>query len=435
LLFFCQVHIQKSDIGDVWFDDATTIGQHIVPLDLRSLITARPGMLLLLKVWPMKATTTRPGPRNLATTLPVHGLGITSLSCETRLAVADDVEQFGVMSTVCGIFSKLGAVVDQDTYVPFNFSEHFGGVHVGTLHRMFQLGMLRSKHDVFGEIVFALDSRQVSWTVVHSLDAPRPVALVELATEFAQWSKLSLILKLEQLGWTEVFAIPAGWTSVPVRQGGVREFWRGAIKNTKWYYIALLMSADIFAKGCTALYHGRKEAYYRSLVKLSREQFVRFGLVDAVDNKYNDDIAEILLLLKDLAPGDELAVEQEAFGDVDDDIYDAITVRAFNPPSEIIAGHHEAQVGGRAFHIYHDNHSHQSGRQRAWIVCPDATHLRCFRYRFIDSFDSVQHCHAFLMAWAHKAASGPCSRSEHQEFGPKAEQTSDMFGHVEVHHA
>jgi hypothetical protein len=195
---------------------------------------------------------------------------------------------------------------------------------------MFQLGMLRSKHDVFGEIVFALDSRQVSWTVVHSLDAPRPVALVELATEFAQWSKLSLILKLEQLGWTEVFAIPAGWTSVPVRQGGVREFWRGAIKNTKWYYIALLMSADIFAKGCTALYHGRKEAYYRSLVKLSREQFVRFGLVDAVDNKYNDDIAEILLLLKDLAPGDELAVEQEAFGDVDDDIYDAITVRAFN---------------------------------------------------------------------------------------------------------
>lgn len=430
-LSFSQVQIQRTDIGDVWFDDATTIGQQIVPLDMRALITARPGMLILLKVWPLKATTTRPSARNLAIAAPAHGLARCLSSSESQLAIADDVEQFGVMSSVCGIFLKLGASVGQDTYIPFNFSNHFQGVRIETMHRMAQLGMLRSKQDEFGEIVFALDSNELAWTVVRTLAPPLPVACVELTTEYTHWSKLSLILKLKQLGWKELIAIPVGWTGRPLKQDSDREFWRGAIKNTKWYYIALLMSPDIFAKGCSAIYHGRKEAYYRSLCKLSREQLVRFGLVDAATNKYNDDIDEILQLLKDMGSVSDLAIENDIEGDVDDDIYEAITVRTHNPPPETIAEHYESRVRGCAFRIYHDNHSHQSGRQRAWIVCPDAIHLRCFRYRFIDSFESVRHCHAFLMAWAHHAAALPCSRVEHQALVPTTEQTDDMLDHVD----
>ena len=240
----------KNDAGDVWFDDATTVGSRCLHFDLRSLLTSRPGVMFLLKVWPIKDTIMRPRPRCPA--LPSAGLarGFQPASSSRELALIGGSSDVGKIASACQVFTDAGALVERCTFIPFNVNPAFAGVAIDTLHRMEQLDMLQSRTDENGELTFSLNNNGLAWSVVRCLGVPKPVALVSLASDFSAWGKSSLILELKQRGWVEHFHVTRAWLSAPLVKDGVREFWRGAIKNTKWYYIALLMSDAIFAKGC-----------------------------------------------------------------------------------------------------------------------------------------------------------------------------------------
>ena len=182
------------------------------------------------------------------------------------------------------------------------------------------------------------------------------------------------------------------------------------------------------------IYHGKKEAYYKSLVKLPAAKLVRLKLTDSPDMD-QETVAEILGLLKDIREEEEAAgaiadIDEAAVEDDDQDIYEAIAAAPDRPPPEVVTRNVLVPIGSRDVRIYYDNCSHQSGKQRAWAVCPDRTHARCFRYRFIESFASPTACEQFLTAWAYSAVLRPCSRKEHQDRIPSDAEVADILAQI-----
>lgn len=200
---------------------------------------------------------------------------------------------------------------------------------------------------------------------------------------------------------------------------GAREFYRAAIRRSRWYYIALVSIDAIFAKGIGGVYHGKGEAYYKGLCLLPAERLAKLDLAKMSERECVKALAAAQLdplMVEDGAEFADGRDEEPEPADSDDRIYAAII--SARPMAALVPRDSSRMYAGVDFRIYYDNCSHQSGRQRAWVVCPDTGHSRCFRYRFLDSFPSGAHCEAFLIAWAHPAVDGSLRREEHQRFIP-----------------
>ena len=80
-----------------------------------------------------------------------------------------------------------------------------------------------------------------------------------------------------------------------------------------------------------------------------------------------------------------------------------------------------------------DGCSHSSGRQRVYASCPlKRAHPACFRYRYIDSFPSIEAAVADLAAWRDRAsgASSDFSRVDHYRFVPDPLVVADFIPRV-----
>merc|ERR1712048_1148427 len=58
-------------------------------------------------------------------------------------------------------------------------------------------------------------------------------------------------------------------------------------------------------------------------------------------------------------------------------------------------------LGQQRMVVNFDNMSHQSGKRRGFIQCPNHEgHGNCRLYVFVQDFASKRHCTSYLVAWA-----------------------------------
>lgn len=211
-----------------------------------------------------------------------------------------------------------------------------------------------------------------------------------------------------------------------------REFWAGAYRRSKWYFIALHCLGAIWRKGVSFVAHQQSEGYYQALVRLPAHLLQGKELHNAshADNqRLIKEHADVLEDVEGAHPEDD----RDAVAEVDDGVlrlaleapdaldkeagFLALMQKHATGAPALASNKSTREYVGRDMKIYYDHFSHSSRRQRTWAVCP-AGHPRCYRYRFTDTFASEKHCEAFLWAWASFALANEVSREEHQKYVP-----------------
>ena len=84
---------------------------------------------------------------------------------------------------------------------------------------------------------------------------------------------------------------------------------------------------------------------------------------------------------------------------------------------------------GKTFTCLLDGHSHLSGTQRAFVVCPLHTSEHCQKFRFVNQDASPQHSLAWVAAWVWTGyfKHSPCLEHHRAECDPSDADVAAVF--------
>ena len=190
------------------------------------------------------------------------------------------------------------------------------------------------------------------------------------------------------------------------------------LSNSKAYVLVFLCVDEILDK-VEYVVHNQTEAYYKCLLSLPKDKLIHINaaatdpqlLCDAAQDEGEEDGREhedIIAPAIDWA-ADELRVE-------------ALILRhmcAREAPEDVAANYADVNADGVRVEV-HTTWSHQCGKLRFWVQCPNANHHRCFKYTFVDLYESELACARYLVAWA---LHGPSQDEKllHRYFDPTAD--------------
>jgi hypothetical protein len=298
----------------------------------------------------------------------------------------------------------------------------------------------------------------VSWnaTVDVSRGSNDPLSHMS-ESSLKQTGKLGLAMHLRAEGWVPRCARSGEQFYA---EGLPREF-DMSMKRPRLYFLALAKSSEIFLKmsrldGLPTIYHGLPESYYNGLLTLQSAAALA-KLQELIDGTH--DVSSLTdTQFSELLPrqGTGLALKEDALASTDKDHFDVLAALTDRPRDEQrdvetmqrtalavlrsiphesvdLRGAMMCKVAGRSFTAHLDNCTHSSGKQRAYIKCPNTNHTACFKYGIVDQFDSIKHACAWLIAWAaHAHGKGAeFTKLDHMRFKPSDSDCRVVFDIVE----
>jgi hypothetical protein len=224
-------------------------------------------------------------------------------------------------------------------------------------------------------------------------------------------SKIMLVLELHRQTW-----VARNDVLVPFVRGGPLVYLNNMLMRSHVYLRALIANDSLFDKNAPFILHNMPEGYYKCLLSLDDLGAVFHGRADFQELRNKD--FERLARGDDVIPGApalEDDVDEGAAAIEDDDVELAIAL-ADAVPAPLAMRPSTIALHGRQVNF--DGCSHQSGRQRGYITCSrNSVHNGCHKYRFVDEFETREHCASWLLAWSALAAATD-DRREHYAMVP-----------------
>ena len=315
---------------------------------------------------------------------------------------------------------------------------------------MLSAGVLLSQETEFGDLLIRINHDAVKWKATSDVEnGDRSLVSHVQWRKPSQHPKLSLMMHLCSKGWLPMLKGPAaGYYSA----GDEQHFL--ALEGRPKTYFAVLCQADevlqrlaISDESIPLIYHSMPDAYYRLLLRVDSSRSVQ-ALLDLIGSAPNvealtdKNFKELLPACDDgEGSGDDAGEEDMGLPALKDMVpaigrlrpTDADIAQSHRIAKQVLSGIPASMVdiktkwcrrfGGRDCYVHFDNCSHASGRQRAWIGCPHKFHHACFKYVYIDTYESPRECAAWLVEWSEHARGMPIewSKQEHLRFRPPEE--------------
>lgn len=198
---------ESAEVG-FWFNDTAASSGQCILIDLRALLTARPCMLSLVRIFPQR-------PSEVRASVPHRScLPITGMSGDASLVAPGTQTQVLALGTnlrdqVSSVIEALRAS-DDKAPIPF-LSAAFDGVSASTMDLLQREGIIIAEVDEFGDVGYSLEPSKVQWQVRCRLGLPRAASTVTAPVPIEKMGKLSLMLELKRQGWVELLAVPKTW--------------------------------------------------------------------------------------------------------------------------------------------------------------------------------------------------------------------------------
>lgn len=155
----------------------------------------------------------------------------------------------------------------------------------------------------FGEKALYLNSGMVRWHGKPVFSDCKKVFCQPLTDlqSMGRASKLGVIMHLALMGWKSMSS-----KQLPMLEVGGDKVYQGDYRKSKWYFMALALHMDVFARlvplGLPGIHHGMPENYYVGLLRLrSQEQIAQLlaiscdsSVKDSSFKKLCDDDAELI---------------------------------------------------------------------------------------------------------------------------------------------
>ena len=329
-----------------------------------------------------------------------------------------------------------------------------GGVDicVQTLTDMMNAGVLFGKENEIGEHQITINHDSIKWKATSGVEmGDRALTSHVDGANPGQHPKLSLMMHLCSKGWTPMLADADKTDKAAYFSRGDKLLFLAMETRPKSYFIVLCLSEPILNRLAVSdetlplIYHSMPDAYYRLLLRLEGRKRVQalqdlLGAAPNVKALSDKDFKELLpeeieeppdddgwnlglLAVKDMVPviGSMLPIDKDI-------------VQVHKMAKQVLSGVPASMVdfkskwcrrfGPRDCSVHFDGFSHSSGRQRGWISCPHANHQACFKYVYVDSFESHRHCAAWLVEWSEHARAMPFvwTKYQHLAFRPALEE-------------
>ena len=247
-------------------------------------------------------------------------------------------------------------------------------------------GALQASYDEFGELELSRSASQTRYIATQRIAKPQ---LVIDAVVFKHGVKLDMIIALLQRHW--VIGMPLS----EYKLGRDQMFIADGRKPCS-YFMCLLSSNALFAKGVPAVPHTWKDCEYQCLLRLhgkSLQDFLSQKASGAADDSW---------CKKALAGADEKYYKEALT--LEDPGEEDIEIPPFNPPimPALLDADPEwlrclVSHGGQSVKVIFDHRS-SGPRQRGYANC--LTHNNCYRGRHCDEFESRLDYAAYMFTWA-----------------------------------
>ena len=326
-------------------------------------------------------------------------------------------------------------------------------VSPGVVRDMVAAGVLQASETEFGEMSVKLSLEAVSWASAFTFERGSTHPLLGISALSPQHqAKLSIMLLLSSQGWRD--RLPDLHLEYHSRESPL--FFEPVASRPKSCFVALAISDRIFEKfeacdttelSLPVIYHGLSDSYYKALLSLKTKQDVlalnallsgasnmkqltdkafaaltRSGEGDEADEEGDDLSARDAAILEPLMPLPAPALQ----GARSMHAAALAVLRGVPRGSVDLTDSRGATFGGVTYRAHFDHFSHQSGRQRCYIACPNKQHVACFKYGFVHLFRDKEHIAAWQIAWARHAVGKPNSftKKHHLAYVPSEEEVA-----------
>lgn len=290
---------------------------------------------------------------------------------------------------------------------------------IATLNRA---NVVTAYDDEFGERRFALNMRNLSWSMDLEVDSPVLEAVYDRSVnDTAKLTKFEIMCKLTSAGWREAQQPP------PLELDKPRCFAIRNVERSHSYWLVMLHSGHLLQNGISVIFHDLPKHYYDCLLQLPTADATTLSARQDLHALSDKDFLNILRG-RIPAPPEELAL-----CDGDDDavpIPTAALVMAAHPTqNEVLSStsSHSLQPtgGGHQCTVRFDGWSHSSGHRRAYTACQQ--HPECFKYRQIRAFPNEHRVLAYMWWWS---SMGPACATKREHLA--CEPSPSELDHAEV---
>ena len=281
----------------------------------------------------------------------------------------------------------------------------------GVIDSLQARGAVMLQEDELGSTIVALNPGAVDHSVVVSLDKPIRNICVCNAKPLQQWSRLELVIHLQQHEWTPCLCAGDSFTA-----GGPLVYTTGA--RPKSYLAALASQLAIFSNGATEILHDAPDGYYKCLLSMGSSALtLMLSDMDGKDNAWFLECGrgdDAVVALEDGVPTEQhvplasvVPEDLRALGDVGVLVPVVVPVLWQRVIADVVG------AGSRPLRIYFDNGTHQSGVQRGWSNC--RFDCKCIKYEFVTD-DRPRFC-ARMYLWE-KYGAMAANRQDHLRHRP-----------------
>lgn len=281
-----------------------------------------------------------------------------------------------------------------------------GDINFELVSNLVEVGALAMRESEF----FDLELKVVEGNVRHVSVQTNgdPVQLIQV-DEYAQESKLDVILALLRRGWAHVGSVPP-----PYKRTREKHLIQHMRKPSS-YYVCLLEADQLFARGVSEVKHDGKDLYYQALLRLDGERLAEFlrKLQAGVDSRWcrralKDKTACPIAHAPPSEPGTDEEVEVLVLED-DPRHIPAVPSRLCNLEWKRVKVCNSA---GIVVKVFFDHVTQENGRQRCWANCVTCEgHRNCFQWRSCEVFEDRSSLAAYQFTWA--TTKGHANRAAH----------------------
>ena len=326
-------------------------------------------------------------------------------------------------------------------------------VSIQVLTDLVSAGVLYGEATEFDELKVRVNHEAVSWCSTMAVKHGRMGLTSHIRLDRpAQHPKLMLMMHLSAEGWKPL----VGKEKDPHHTLDAEKLFVASHNRPKSYFAVFCVIDRVLQKLAVVegtlpiVYHHMPDTYYRLLMCLDNTKSVQaltdmleraadvtrltdkafqallpevVGADTWVDDEEEPDPASCgLLHLKDKFPGPSGGKDRHE--DIKRAHRIALQVLKGIPADmvDIRCRWVSRKAGMDEVRVNFDNCSHSSGRQRAYVACPNKRHVACFRYTTVDLHTSPAHAAAYLLCWAEHARGKPAlfSKQSHKDYEPSA---------------
>ena len=393
-------------------------------------------VLSSLLVWPIGSigTSVQPLPMNqalaiqdapmLAPIVPLGRAAAASSSSSSSIAPLapqpeQDPNQSIAEAFALGALHEAGAASERVRFDALRY------VEADTIRRLERHGLVSLDDTEFGETTIALVMAAHSRIPVYGLRAPVPAIRTMSSAPPLKSSKMAILVRLHEDGWRPTADDVAQYV------GGADKVYVPGLTQPLSYFVALLDSERIFAKGVPAVAHKKSNHYYLCLLRLQGQPLL--ALLDTPDE--NDG-----WFRKQLKRFEHTNEDSGSDEGGDDDAGDPVPlpeVPGLLPMLAPIALPERipwhltewrrcfVSFGGLRTKVWFDDCSGAGGVRRGWSNC--STH-RCGKIRPVVEDRNYFAC-AMVLWLAHGVNDEATTRDAHMSFWPTDADVREALPH------